>query len=92
MVRSAVMTPTFSFIDEFIQRNGWQFLYSYANIAYHRLVRDFYTEMEIVQIEGVPVLQTVIHGVPIQPTLPGVPYPDSMEPPSMDELAQFLDP
>jgi hypothetical protein len=63
--------------------------------------------METVQINCVPVLQTVINVVPVQVTIElissvigvpvelillGVPHPDSMEPPSMDKFVQFFDP
>jgi hypothetical protein len=70
-------------------------------------VRDFYTDTETTLVDGVSVLQTVINGIPVQVTTelissvigvpvesdpPRVPYPKSVEAPSMDDIVEFFDP
>lgn len=100
------MVAPFSYIDEIIQENHWQYLYSCSNLVHPCLFNDFYAYMEVVQdADDCLTLQTTVRGVTIRvdaalistfirvPMAPneGVPYQDSVDPPSMEEMIQFFD-
>jgi hypothetical protein len=105
-MRADVMAAPLFYIDEIIQENHWQYLYSCSNLVHLRLVKDFYAYMEVVQdTDDCLTLQTTVRGVTIRvdaalittfirvPLAPykGVLYPDSVDPPSMEEMIQFFD-
>jgi len=67
VIRTDVMVAPFSFIDDIIWENKWQYLYNYSNPVHLRLVKDFYAYMEFVQgSENCPILHTTVHGVTIR--------------------------
>ncbi len=95
-MRADVMAAPLFYIDEIIQENHWQYLYSCSNLVHLRLVKDFYAYMKIFQYsKNCPILQTTIHGMTIrvdqglintrtgvlETKLLGVPYPDYVNPP-----------
>lgn len=63
-MRADIMIASFSFIDEIIQENKWQYFNNCSNPVYPCLVKDFYAYMEIVQdLENCPILHTTVRGV-----------------------------
>jgi hypothetical protein len=104
VVGADVMVPPFDFIDHMIQLNHWTYLNSCFGVVYPKLVRDFYGYMRVVHDgQNTLSLQTTVQGVPItndpeligqiigvQPTqYEGIPFPNSVDPPSMEELQDF---
>jgi hypothetical protein len=100
VVRANAMVARFDFIDQLIWENHCGFLYSCSCTVYPKLVRDFYGYMEVVQDDQSGLtLQTRIRGITfkvdpaligrfigIDPThFEGIPFPDSVDPPSMEE-------
>jgi hypothetical protein len=67
VIRADIMVAPFSFIDEIIRENRWQFLYSCSNPVHTHLVNDFYAYIEIVpDAEDWLTLQTTVRGVSIR--------------------------
>jgi len=106
VVRQDVMVPPFNFINQIFQENKWQSMYT-CNIVYPRLVHEFYGNLKIVQIDqSFPILKTKVRGRSItvdpalisevthipQVTAPRLPYPDNVEPPSIEDLRLLFDP
>jgi hypothetical protein len=106
VVRQDVMVSPFDFIDHIFQKNQWQSMYT-CNTVYPRLVREFYGNLRIDQISQMhPFLKTKVHGhsITIDANLisevthilliaaPGVPYLDSVDPPSIEDLRLLFDP
>jgi hypothetical protein len=107
VMRADVMVAPFDFINQLIQENHWAYLYSWSSTVYPRLVQDFYGFMEVVQDDqGRLTLQTTVRGITfrVDPSLIGkfigvdpipfksIPYLDSVDPPSMEELLDFFAP
>jgi hypothetical protein len=106
VLRSHVMVAPFDFNNWIFQENGWLNLFNSNNI-YPRLVREFYMNMEIVHFQQhCPVLETKVRGTEIRidpkltssvtgillsPAL-GIPFPDSVDPPSKEDLMRCFDP
>jgi hypothetical protein len=106
IVRQDVMVSPFDFIDHIFQKNQWQSMYT-CNTVYPRLVREFYGNLRIDQISQMrPFLKTKVHGhsITVDANLiskvthilliaaPGVPYLDSVDPPSIEDLRLLFDP
>jgi hypothetical protein len=51
VIRADVMVAPLDVINDFIQTYNWGYLYNCACIVLTRLVREFYTHMEVVQDE-----------------------------------------
>jgi hypothetical protein len=100
------MVPPFDLIDHIFQENNWQSMYT-CNTVYPRLVREFYDNLEIDQISLMrPILKTKVCGqsiivdvnlisdvihIPVIAAL-GLPYPNHVEPPSIEDLRMLFDP
>jgi hypothetical protein len=62
VIRKDVMVAPFDFINQIFQKNGWQSMFT-SNKVYPKLVREFYVNLQIVQIEqSCPVLKTKVRG------------------------------
>jgi hypothetical protein len=107
IVKTDIMIPPFDFIDRLIRENHWDYLYHCSGIVYPKLVQDFYGYLEVIQDEQSGLtLQTTVRGVTfrvdtkligfvigIDPVpFEGIPFPDSVDSPSMEELLMFFDP
>jgi hypothetical protein len=107
VVRADVIIPPFDFIDRLIRENHWDYLYHYSDIVFPRQVHNFYRYLEVVQDEQSNLtMQTTIRGVTFRvdaaligsfiETDPvpfeGIPFPDFVDPPSLEELIIFYDP
>jgi hypothetical protein len=99
------MVPPLDSIYETIQTYHWRYLYTCACIVLTRLVRLFYTNLEVAQDDDCGmVLQSTVDGhiitVDLQIIshfigvlvldLPGSPYNEVVLPPSMDDLREFF--
>jgi hypothetical protein len=106
VVRQDVMVSPFDFMDHIFQENKWQRMYT-CNTVYPRFVREFYGNLKIDHIEQIfPILKTKVrgHSITVDPKLisntthipliaaPGLPYPNSVDPPSMEDLRLLFDP
>jgi hypothetical protein len=101
VVTQDVMVPPFDFIDHIFQENKWQSMYT-CNTVYPKLVCEFYRNLKINQIY--PILKTKVcgHFITVDPQLindvthipqiaaPRVPYPNYVDPPSIEDLRLFL--
>jgi hypothetical protein len=99
------MVPPLDNILGIIQTYNWGYLHGCACKVYTRLVKLFYTNLEVVQNDdhGV-VLQSSVAGLPItvdpqvisniirvpMVEIPGTPYNEVVLPPSLDELREFF--
>jgi hypothetical protein len=107
VVRANVMVVPFDFIDQLIRENHWGYIYSCSGTVYPSLVWDFYGYMEVVQDDQSGLtLQTIVRGITfrVDPTFIGrfirvdpipfevIPFPNSVDPPSMEELLDFFAP
>jgi hypothetical protein len=62
VVRQDVMVSPFDFMDHIFQENNWQSTYT-CNTVYPRLVREFYANMKIDQINQMrSILKSKVHG------------------------------
>jgi hypothetical protein len=97
VVRQDVMVSPFDYMDHIFQENNWQSTYT-CNTVYPRLVREFYANMKIDQINQMrPILKSKVHGqsITVDPKLindmthipliafPGLPYPDFVDLPPL---------
>jgi len=105
VVRSDIMVAPLESIHDIIQTYHWGYLHSYACVVYTRLVRLFYTNLEVVQDDdhGL-VLQSTVggHTITVDPQIisqfigvpvlqiPGSPYNEVVIPPSLDDLREFF--
>jgi hypothetical protein len=104
VVRSDIMVAPLDSMHNIIQTYHWGYLHSCACVVYTRLVRLFYTNLEVVQDdERGLVLQSIVgrHTITIDPQilsqyigvpvlqLPGSPYNEVVIPPSLDDLREF---
>jgi hypothetical protein len=104
VVRSDIMVAPLDSMHNVIQTSHWGYLHSCACVVYTRLVRLFYTNLEVVQDdERGLVLQSIVgrHTITIDPQilsqyigvpvlqLPGSPYNEVVIPPSLDDLREF---
>jgi hypothetical protein len=106
VVRQDLMVPPFDFINQIFQENKWQSMYT-CNTIYPRLVCEFHANLKIDLIDQIfPILKIKFRGqsITVDPSLisevthipqvvaPGLPYPDSMESPSIEDLRILFDP
>jgi hypothetical protein len=103
VVRQDVIVPPFDFIEHIFQENKCQSMYT-CNIVYPRHVHEFFGNLKIDQIY--PILKTKVHGhsITVDPKLisdmthipliaaPGLPYRDSVDPPSIEDLRLLFHP
>jgi hypothetical protein len=105
VVKADVLVTPLDVINDIIQTYHWGYLYNRAYIVLTRLVREFYTHLEVVQNEdnGI-VLQSTIEGHVIQidpqviSRIIGVPvlqisanlFNEVMEAPSLEDLREFF--
>jgi len=105
VVRSNIMVPPLDSIYDTIQTYHWGYLYTCSCIVLTRLVRLFYTNLEVAPDDdrGL-VLQSTIDGhiITVDPQiishfigvpvleLPGSPCNEVVLPPSMDDLREFF--
>jgi len=72
VVRSDIMVTPLDSIHDIIQTNHWGYLHSCACVVYTRLVRLFYTNLEVVQDDECGlVLQSIVgeHTITIDPQI-----------------------
>jgi hypothetical protein len=70
VVRSDIMVAPLDSIHDILQTYQWGYLHSCAYVVYTRLVRLFYTNLEVVQDDDRgPVLQSIVgsHIITIDP-------------------------
>jgi hypothetical protein len=105
VVRFDIMVALLDSIHDTIQTYHWGYLHSYVCVAYTRLVRLFYANLEVVQDDdhGL-VLQSTVgsHIITVDPhiishfirvpvlELSSSPYNEVVIPPSMDDLREFF--
>jgi hypothetical protein len=105
LLRADFRDPILLPIGQMILENQWEYLYNCAYPIFPRLVREFYGHMIITQDDdrGL-IMQTIVkgHTIQIDPQLinavigvpvflvPGIPFPDGVEAPSMDYLLDFF--
>lgn len=105
VIRSDIMVPPLDSIHAIIQTSNWGYLHSCACVVYTRLVKLFYTNLEVVQNNdrGL-VLQSIVAGhiITVDPQvishiiqvpvleISASPYNEVVLPPSMDDLREFF--
>jgi hypothetical protein len=105
VVKADIMVAPLDVISEIIQTYHWGYLHNCACIVLTRLVREFYTHLEVVQNEdnGI-ILQSTIagHAIMVDPQvisqIIGVPmlqilaspFNEVMVAPSLDDLREFF--
>jgi hypothetical protein len=101
VVRLNIMVAPLDSIHDIIQTYHWGYLHSCACVVYTKLVRLFYTNLEVVQDDDHRlVLQSTVEGytITVDPQIisqfigvsvlqiPGNPYNEVFIPPSLDDL------
>jgi hypothetical protein len=105
VVRADVMVGPLDVISEIIQTYNWGYLHNYACIVLTKLVREFYTHLEVMQDEdnGI-VLQSTVEGhvILVDPQvisqiirvpmlqISASPFNEVLVAPSLDDLREFF--
>jgi hypothetical protein len=99
------MVPPLDSIHHIIQTYHWEYLHTCACMVYTRLVKLFYTNLEVVQDDDHEVvLQSIVDGhiITVDPQIisdfigvpvldiSGSPYNEVVLPPSLDDLREFF--
>jgi hypothetical protein len=105
VMRSDIMVPPLDSIHAIIQTYNWGYLHSCACVVYTRLVKLFYTNLEVVQNDdrGLMLQSTVAgHIIIVDPQvishiirvpvleISANPYNEVVLPPSLDDLREFF--
>jgi hypothetical protein len=99
------MVAPLDVINEIIQTYNWGYLYNCASIMLTRLVREFYTHLEVVQVEDsgiVPQFTSEGHEIQIDPQIidriigvpvlhiSASPFNEVVEAPTLEDLREFF--